>query len=151
MGLGAAFKRHSNGKKAFKQAAEGNYQGAMDLIDQGGDINYRAAWRYMTSYVSPAFSRVNCNMGFMALEMGNMLALEGFLERGLDPNSVVVFMEVGNKKDGCYSLLEWAIARRNQQAVDLLVKAGASTTGKLKDMKAIQTRANEKHVTLTSA
>ena len=148
MGLGAAFKRHSNGKKAFKQAAEGNFKGAMDLIDQGGDVNYRAIWSYVSSGAFPMWGRTNCDIGFMALERNNMQALAGFLERGLDPNSVAA--KASNKKDVCFSLLEYAIDAGNQQAIDLLVKAGASTAGKLKDMKTTQQRAKEQHVTLTS-
>jgi hypothetical protein len=140
MGLRAAFKKHSYGRKAFKLAKKGNFRDAMDLIDHGGDVNYRAGYD-IGSYTR---NKVNCNMGFIALYKNNMQALEGLLQRGLDPNAIV-------GKDPDDQLLTYAIIWKNKQAVNLLVKAGAHLDVTLKSMKTMREYAKLNGIQLPAA
>jgi hypothetical protein len=150
MGLRAAFRKHTTrkkalklGKEAFQLAKQGNFRDALALIDQGGDVNYRDNWNYYIGGVLHMPQSVNCNMGFIALEKYNMEALEGLLQRRLDPNGVVLSSKPGRP------LLEVAIDRRNREAVDLLVKAGARTDVTLTSMKTIKNLAKEKGMSLS--
>lgn len=137
MGLRAAFRKHSYGKKAFKLAAEGNFRDALALIDKGGDIHYRADYYY--SFVIPC--QTNCNIGFIALEKNNTQALEALLQRGLDPNKHM-------NKNPDHLPLHFAIMKRNQQAVDLLVKAGARTDVTLGNMQTMREHAEKNRINL---
>jgi len=151
MGLRSKFRaeirKHTYGKQAFDLAAEGKFQEALELIDQGGNVNYTADYGFTGSQNGhPASGSATCNMGFIAIEKGNNDALKELLKRHLDPNGV--------SREGGFRLVPAAITLpptmlilaihlHNQQAIDLLVKAGART-----DMKPIQGYARKNGMSL---
>src|ERR1700735_1974474 len=91
MGLRSEIRKHTYGKQAFDLAAEGDFRGALALIDLGGNANYSAEYGFTGVKDGREVSGAAiCNMGFIALEKGNIEALEGLLQRGLNPNATSI-------------------------------------------------------------
>lgn len=115
MSLTAIFKnrtQNSLNKKCLQTAFDGNFKQALDLVDQGADINFAGkskAYGLMSSW------KVDMSLGHAAIKHVNFKALGAFFDKGLEAN-----IEAGGKP-----LLMYAIETKQEDAALLLLDRGA--------------------------
>lgn len=109
-------------KNCLQAAHDGDFKSALELLDQGANVNYVGTareWGYESYY------KVTSTLGHSAISKDNIKAFTILLDKGLDVNISI----------GGSPLLMYAIESRNEPAALALLARGADTSYVRQDLE----------------